>query len=114
MIRMAQISLLIILFLMGFAMSGCADDMYGECSISPDPGDTLERCLGDDGSSQKSCVVAGEIECQTGACARYRSSDFFCTSSCESDGDCPSGVCREFTLHQGTYCVADQFLPSDE
>ena len=111
MTRMVQLGLLAALLVAGMLMVGCADDLYGSCSISPDPGDPLESCLEGGERDQRSCVATGELECQTGACGRYRGSRFFCTAACSSDGDCDDGVCRQFVLHQPSYCVAHEDLP---
>ena len=113
--RMAQISLLIAVVILGLTMVGCADDLYGECTIS-DEEEGLEQCLQSSDSQSVSCVVSGQIECQSGACGKYRGSSAFCTRPCQEDGDCPSGRCREFVMRvEGSHhCVADQFLPRDE
>lgn len=115
MIRMAQKGLLIAVVVTGLAVVGCADDLYGECTISADSGGGAEQCLVTDASFSVSCVITDQIECQTGACGRYRDSDPFCTRTCQSDDDCGSGVCRQFVMHdEDRYCVAHQDLPADE
>lgn len=111
MIRWARICLVVIALIVGIGLTGCADDLYGECSIEPESGDVLESCLEEGENSSKSCVVQGQHECQTGTCGRYRGSAPFCTSLCSSDEDCPSGECREFVFQSGErYCVAFESL----
>ena len=111
MTRLTQASLMIAAVIIGLAMVGCAGDLYGECSIDSDPNDSVlaecEAANEEEDSQQVSCVVEEQIECQTGACGRYRSSEPFCTTACSSDDDCPSGECREFVYQSGqNYCVA--------
>lgn len=93
--------LLLSLFLIA---SGCADDLYGACTIESDNPILLE-C---DASSSASCVVEEQLECSTRVCGKYRGSKPFCTVACSEDEDCPSGECREFVFQSGQkYCVAD-------
>lgn len=111
MTRLTQASLMIAAMIIGLAMVGCAGDLYGECSIEADQNDEIlaqcEQASGEDDSQQVSCVVEEQVECETGACGRYRSSESFCTTECSTDDDCPSGECREFVYQSGkTYCVA--------
>lgn len=83
-----------------FAMAGCADDLYSSCT--PDEGSGCE------GSS--SCISRPDFECSSRVCGRFDGSDYYCTDSCTSNGDCPGGECRTYVI--GTderYCV-----PSDE
>lgn len=108
MTRMAQASLAVMLALIvGLAMVGCGDDLYGECTLDAD-----EQCMQRDGEDNNiSCVVQPHLECPSGACARYEDSAPFCTTACSDDGDCPNGECRKmvFTDDQ-SYCVADLHL----
>lgn len=107
MMRLARATLWMALIAVGVFTMGCTDDLYGACEIRPESGDVLEDCLGEGGSQQLSCVVREQGQCQTGACGRYRGSAPFCTTTCTSDDDCPSGECREFVYQSGErYCVA--------
>lgn len=110
MTRVAQIGLVILVAMASLLLVGCADDLYGECTISSGDGGELDQCL--DTSQSVSCVVTGQLECSTGVCGKYQGSNPFCTTPCQDDGDCPSGQCRQFVLRvEGTsHCVADQFL----
>ena len=88
-------------------IAGCGDDMYGECTIDSE---TMDHCVDDD-DEEVSCVVQQHLECQTGACGRYRGSDAFCTAECADDGDCRAGECRSFLMtSEQKYCVADSDL----
>ncbi len=106
----ARIGLMTAVMIIGLGWLGCADDLYGECSIDPEPDDPLNACLMEEEGAQQSCVVEGQFECETGACGRYRGSEPFCTQSCTNNDDCGSGFCREFVFQSGTsHCV-----PADE
>ncbi len=103
--RMALMSLMIAVMIGGLTMVGCADDLYGECTLE------VADCLGGDESRSTSCIEEDQIECQSGACGRYQGSDPFCTMACNDDGDCPSGECREFVFQSGQrHCVANADL----
>lgn len=96
----------------GVAMIGCGDDLYGECSIDAD---SHEQCVDDGDGERVSCIVDQHLECETGTCGRYNSSDPFCTMECSEDGDCPSGECRSFLLtSEQKYCVSTSDLESTE
>lgn len=92
----------------GFLAMGCADDLYGQCTIDSD--DLLLReCANGENTS---CIVEEQLECQTRVCGKYRGSAPFCTTPCTSDGDCPNGQCREFVFQSGQrHCVADIDIP---
>lgn len=82
------------------SLTGCSDDLYSSCT--PDEG------TGCEGSN--SCVSRPDFECSSRVCGRYKQSDYYCTETCTSDGDCPDGACRKYVI--GTderYCV-----PSNE
>lgn len=88
--------------------SGCASDLYAPCELDPGSSDPQIRACAaeEEGDSRKSCVIKSQIQCDTRVCARYRSSDPFCTARCESDADCTAGSCREFVYQSGEkYCV---------
>lgn len=88
-----------------FALSGCNDDLYAACTISPDSS-TLTQCVASGSTNQSSCVVEQQLQCDTRICGKYQGSDPFCTVKCVSDDDCSGGVCREFVFQSGArYCV---------
>lgn len=96
--------LVILLMILALAIAGCADDLYGQCTIDTDDR-LLSECANSDSAS---CIVEEQLECQTRICGKYRGSTPFCTVECTSDGDCPSGECREFVFQSGrNHCVAD-------
>ena len=110
MTRWFQAGLMVVLAAVGFAMVGCGDDLYGECSIEADSGSALEDCADEGDSDDVSCIV-DKLECETGSCGRYRGSSPFCTVECSDSGECPSGECREFVMRSGQqYCVANENL----
>lgn len=82
-----------------FALGGCSDDLYGNC--------TPDEC---ESSSASSCVAEPNFQCSSRVCGKYDGSEPFCTQECSSDGDCPNGACEQFVLGRDeTFCV-----PSDE
>lgn len=82
------------------AIGGCSDDLYASCSIGT-------NCGGDD-EEAVSCVEEQNLQCETQVCARYKGSDAFCTTTCQEDGDCAAGKCRQFPFGSETsYCVED-------
>lgn len=88
--------------------SGCASDLYAPCELDPGSSDPQIRACAaeEEGEARKSCVIKSQLQCDTRVCARYRSSDPFCTARCQSDADCTAGSCREFVYQSGEkYCV---------
>ncbi len=107
MIRLARASLAVLFaMVVGLGMVGCGDDLYGECTI--DSSEHCEQRGGEDSSVY--CAVNPHPECASGTCARYDDSAPFCTSTCETDGDCPNGECRELVMHEPRYCVSESDL----
>lgn len=88
-------------------MVGCADDLYASCDLDPNSLDeAVSSCGLNDTDALKNCVVENQVQCDTRVCARYESSDPFCTKRCSDDSDCPSGACLEFVFQTGDfYCV---------
>lgn len=89
-------------------LSGCNDDLYAPCDLEEDDGDPLVReCAAPPVNTEgKSCSVTS-LQCDTRTCARYNSSEPFCTKRCNTDADCGSvGVCKEFVFQSGErFCV---------
>lgn len=115
MTRGVQTSLAIAFVVIGLALVGCTDDLYGECQLpETEEGDPLEACEREDGSRAVSCVVEGQTECDTGACGQYEDRGPFCTIRCESDEDCGSGDCVEFVFQSEQYfCVSYEHLEGE-
>ena len=89
---------LIAVLALGVALAGCGDDMYAGCSLE-------KGTLCADGENV-SCVEEQNLQCETQVCARYKGSNAYCTTTCESDGDCVAGTCHQFPLGSDTkYCV---------
>lgn len=101
----------LVLLLLGFSslvFTGCADDLYGQCTIDSEDLWLRECATGEN----TSCIVEEQLECQTRTCGRYRGSTPFCTIECTEDGDCPNGECREFVFQSGQrHCVATIDIP---
>lgn len=111
--RWLQVGCICGLLMTGVMLAGCGDDLYSQCTIEAEGDEALEQCVrGDD--DEVSCAVEN-LECETGTCGRYRSSEAFCTIECTGDGDCPQGECREFVYQSGQqYCVSNVDLRDDE
>jgi hypothetical protein len=95
-----------------FLMTGCADDLYAPCQLDPNSRvEAVAECGTNEGSIDRSCAVDNQTQCDTGSCGRYQGSDPFCTKTCSSDSDCPSGTCVELVFQSGRrYCVDDAML----
>ncbi len=91
--------LLAAVFALALTLSGCGDDLYASCSMD-------SRCGNDEDSV--SCVEEQNLQCETQICARYKGSDAFCTVTCQSDGDCIAGKCRQVVFGSDTrYCIEE-------
>lgn len=85
----------------GGMLSGCTDDLYASCELEPG-----SRCAGSSESEMMSCTEEQNLQCETKICARFEGSEPYCTQTCEVDGDCVGGVCREFPFKSGKrHCV---------
>jgi hypothetical protein len=95
---------LLVIGLVSVVASGCSGDLYGQCQIDEDDALLIE-CAN---STTASCIVEEQLECETRICGKYQGSAPFCTIECSSDGDCPSGRCREFVFQSNrSFCVAE-------
>lgn len=82
-------------------LTACGDDLYASCDL-----EAGSLCA--DPESNVSCVEEQNLQCETQICARFKGSQPFCTTTCESDGDCVAGKCRQFPFGSNTsYCVED-------
>jgi hypothetical protein len=92
-------------------MTGCADDLYAPCDLDVNSPDQAVAACGSNDGPARSCVVDNQIQCDTRSCGRYQGSDPFCTRQCQSDGDCPGGVCTELVFQSGVkYCVQQDLI----
>ncbi len=100
--------LLAMVLLMAAGMVGCADDLYAPCDLNPSDANPVIRACAVEASS---CVVENYPQCDTTICGRFNDSQPFCTQTCAEDGDCPSGICAQFTVGIPTkYCVENSNL----
>ncbi len=103
-IRFVPMTVALVGAVLMIGLLGCSGDLYGQCQI-PDDDALLVECAT---SSTASCVVEEQLECETRVCGKYQGSQPFCTIECASDGDCPSGACREFVFQTNRrFCVSD-------
>lgn len=95
---------LLIVFV-GFWSTSCTDDLYASCQLDVDD-PFVRQCVESESGRETSCVIEQHLQCETRICAKYQSSDPFCSIACSTDGDCPGGMCREFVFQSGAkYCV---------
>jgi hypothetical protein len=98
--RLAALALSLALVALG---SGCASDLYMDCSFDGSSPDPREReCAEND----RSTCVAATGDCNTDLCMRYQDEAPYCTDTCEEDSDCRGGECIQ--VEQGSslrYCV---------
>lgn len=88
------------LLALALSLTGCSDDLYASCELEPG-----SDCAEDENVS---CVERQNLQCETQVCARFKGSEPFCTTTCEVDGDCVAGVCREVVFGDSTkYCVEE-------
>lgn len=89
------------LLALAVTLTACGDDLYASCDLEPG-----SRCGTPD--ANVSCVEEQNLQCDTRICARYKGSEPFCTTTCQSDGDCVAGKCIQFPFGSGTsYCVEE-------
>jgi hypothetical protein len=89
------------LLALAVTLTACGDDLYASCDLE-------EGSLCGDPEASVSCVEEQNLQCDTQICARFKGSQAFCTTTCQSDGDCVAGKCRQFPFGSETsYCVEE-------
>ncbi len=89
------------LLALAVSLAACTNDLYASCDLE-------QGSLCADPQANVSCVEEQNLQCDTQICARYKGSKPFCTTTCQTDGDCVAGKCREFPFGSNTkYCVED-------